>query len=98
MQLPDDLILKDVALKDQYFDLRGLSAYSSVSVSTLRDHIRDSGLPAYQLHGKILVKRSEFDGWLVRYRVNKSRDIEGIANEVMNEIGSIGRRSQKIRN
>jgi len=97
MQLPDDLILKDVALMDQYFDLRGLSAYSSLSVSTLRDHIRDSGLPAYQLHGKILIRRSEFDGWLVRYRMNKGRNVEGIVNDVMTEIGLGSRRSQRIK-
>lgn len=90
MQLPDDLILKGVALSDKYFDLRGLSAYSSLSVSTLRGHIRLDGLPCYLVKGKILVRQSEFERWMSNYRMNVNVDIDKIVDDV---IGEIGRRS-----
>jgi excisionase family DNA binding protein len=95
MRLPDDLVLKGVSLKDQYFDLRGLSAYSALSVSTLRDHIRGKGLPVYQLGGKILIRKSEFDGWMAHFRLNKGKDIDAIVNGVMREIGSLSRESRR---
>jgi excisionase family DNA binding protein len=96
MQLPDDLILKTPGLRDQYFDLKGLAVYSSMSVSTLRDHIRVNGLPAYEVRGKILIKRSEFDAWISRYRMNRSQDLDKLADEVISEIGCLTRRSQRI--
>lgn len=90
MRLPDDLILKDMTLKDQYFDLQGLSAYSSLSVSTLRDHIKSDGMPCYLVKGKILVRQSEFDKWIIHYRVNSDVDINKVVDDV---IGSLTRRS-----
>ena len=66
-----------------YLDLKGLSAYSSLSVSTLRDHIKANNLPHYSVKGKILVKRSEFDKWMQRYRQVKDVDINRIVDEVM---------------
>ena len=75
MRLPDDLILKDVTLKDQYFDLRRLSAYTALSVSTLRNQIKSNGLSCYQLRGKILVFKSEFDAWITQIRVYRSQEV-----------------------
>ena len=37
----------------EYFDLNGLSAYSSLGVGTLRDHIRAGGLPCFKVKGKL---------------------------------------------
>jgi len=93
LRLPDDLALKDSTLKDQYFDLRGLSAYSSLSVSTLRDHIKSDDMRCYLVKGKILVRKSDFDTWLQRFRVNRSMDVDRITNEVLHEIGLGNRRS-----
>ena len=72
-------------LKDQYFDLRGLSAYSSMKVSTLRDHIR-RGMPAYKVRGKILVKMSEFDKWFEGYRINRDQDLSLLVDKVMKDL------------
>ena len=94
-KLPDSVIETPMVLKDQIFDLKGLTFYSALSVSTLRDHIRRDGLPAFQVGGKILVKKSEFDEWILKYRVNKSQDLNALANEVFEEIGVIVRRSKK---
>ena len=85
MQIPDDIAKIVIALEDKYFDLKGLSVYSAVSVGSLRDYVK-TGLPHFKLKGKILIRKSEFDAWLERYRVNRSHDINNIANEVMDSL------------
>lgn len=96
MRLPDDLVLKFTSLQDQYFDLRGLSVYSALSVSCIRGHIKSNGLPCYLLKGKTLVRKSEFDAWLQRFRVKKSQDLDSLADEIIAEIGSGSRRSRDV--
>lgn len=87
MIIPDDIAA--LALNEQYFDLRGLSFYSSMGISTLRYHIRKNELPAFKIPGKkdrtgkVLVKRSEFDSWIEQFRENDFADIEAIANEMV---------------
>lgn len=83
MIIPDDIAETTVNLKDQYFDLRGLEAYSSIKVPTLRDHIKSGGLPYFKVKGKILIRKSEFDAWLEGYRVNKKQNLNSIVNEVL---------------
>ncbi|RZB36392.1 MAG: hypothetical protein SRB2_02217 [Desulfobacteraceae bacterium Eth-SRB2] len=85
MQIPDNIAEKTITLKDRFFDLRGLSAYSAVSVGSLRDYVK-TGMPHFKLKGKILVKRSEFDAWLERYRVNRSQDLDNIVDVVMDSL------------
>ena len=70
-------------MKDQYMDLKGLSFYSDLAVSTLRDYIRSGKLPCFKIKGKVLVKRSEFDQWIEGHRVNKKKEIESIVNEAI---------------
>ena len=87
MQIPDDDIAGTaIALKDRYFDLRGLSAYSSLAVSTLRDYISAGKLPCFKLKGKILIRKSEFDTWLEGHRFNKRQDLKNIVDEVMTSL------------
>jgi len=86
MELPSNIIETAISLKDGYFDLSGLAKYCSLKVPTLRDHIRSGDLPAFKCKGKILVKRSEFDAWLERYRINKSQDLNNIVDGVMDSL------------
>ncbi|MFC1515629.1 helix-turn-helix domain-containing protein [Thermodesulfobacteriota bacterium] len=86
MIIPDDMKDTVIALKDQYFDLRGLSAYSSMGVSTLRDYINAGKLPCFKLKGKILIKKSEFDIWLEKYRLNKKQDLNSIVSDVLENL------------
>lgn len=86
MQIPNEIARSGIALEDQFFDLRGLATYSSLGISSLRYHIKEHGLPVYQIRNekgqvtKTLVKRSEFDAWMERrWRQN----IEGIADEMI---------------
>jgi len=83
MILPDN-IMATLALKDQYFDLKGLSTYASLKVPTLRDYIREGKLPAFKVRGKLLIRRSEFDAWLEKFRVKDK--IEKVVNEVINDL------------
>ena len=84
MILPDDIAEPTIALKDQYFDLKGLNTYSSMGVGTIRDHIREGGLPSFKVKGKILVKRSEFDVWIGKFRLKK--DLNRIADEALQSL------------
>jgi hypothetical protein len=72
--------------EDKYLDIQGLSKYSSLSVRTLRDYLADSSdpLPSYCVKRKILVKKSDFDGWIKKYRTKEGK-IYHLANEVLNE-------------
>ncbi len=86
MQLPDGIIKTGIALADRFFDLKGLSVYSSLGVSSLRHHIKNNGLPCYSVRNdrgqvtKVLVKRSEFDAWMARrWKLN----IEELADEII---------------
>ena len=67
--------IKNESWEDRYFDLRSLSHYSSLSVSSLRTHIKCNGLSAFRVQGKIIVKRSEFEKWLEGYRMTESQDL-----------------------
>jgi excisionase family DNA binding protein len=86
MNIPDEIMETGIVLKDQYFDLQGLSMYSSICVSTLRDHIKKNKLPAFTVGGKTLVKRSEFDKWVNRFRLNRKQDPDAIADEVVSSL------------
>ena len=86
MIIPDNIKEPAISLKDQYFDLRGLSAYSALGVGTLRDHIKSGNLPAFKVKGKILIRRSEFDIWLEDYRVNRTKQINDIVDDVMSSL------------
>ena len=88
MILPDNIAEITVTLQDGYFDLKGLAAYCTLGVSTLRDYINKGRLPAYKIKGKILVKKSEFDLWIEKHRLNRKQDPKKIANEVMKSLKS----------
>lgn len=86
MQLSDKAVEREHAQGDRYLDLRGLANYSALSVSCLRDHIRKSGMPFFKVEGKILVKQSEFDRWVERYRGNTSEDLDKLVDEMLESI------------
>jgi hypothetical protein len=71
---------------DPYLSLRALAAYSSCSVRWLRDRLTDPvhPLPCYRLPGgKVLVRRSEADAWLARYRRIGHPDVEAVVTAVL---------------
>jgi len=79
---------------DEYLDLKGLSTYSKMGVSTLRYHIRVNALPWFGITGKkdktgkVLVRRSEFDNWMERFRGGDYLDPDTIATDVINSLNA----------
>src|SRR5262245_3122589 len=73
---------------DPFFDLRALSAYSSISVRKLRDLLEDprNPLPSYKVDGKLLVRRSEFDGWIAGHRRRGRADVDRIVKDVLRDL------------
>ena len=70
---------------DGYMDLKTLSAYSTMSIRTLRRHLEDvtHPLPCFRPGRKVLVKRSVFDQWLSQF---ENRGRPSLA-EAMREMG-----------
>src|SRR5262249_43449046 len=79
---------------DPFLDLRALSVYASLSVRKLRDLLDDPErpLPCYQVGGKLLVRRSEFDTWMAAHRRRGRADVDRIVNDVLHELS--GNRKQ----
>lgn len=73
---------------DPYFSLKGLAHYSGLSVRTLRGYLADPfhPLPHYRVGGKVLVRRSEFDRWIFRYRREGREQLEAVVEEIVQEV------------
>src|SRR5262245_53784711 len=76
---------------DPFLSLKALAGYSSLSVRKLRDHLDDPSnpLPCYQVGGKILVRRSEFDTWISsqrRVRHGAAPDVARIVSDIVRSL------------
>jgi Helix-turn-helix domain len=82
-----DVVTVTVPL-DPYLSLRALSAYAGLSTRTLRGYLTDGlhPLPCYRVGGRVLVRRSEFDGWVRRYRSAGRVDIDQAVDEILREL------------
>ena len=73
--------------RDDYFmGVKELSAYCSLSVRTLRKYLCDPELPIphFRPDGKVLVKKSEFDGWMENYRVDVNK-VDALVEELLHD-------------
>ena len=68
-----------------YLSLRTLSAYSGLSVRTLRTYLSDPRrpLPHYRIGGKVLVRRSDYDAWVSAFRVVDPVGLGHVVDDVM---------------
>jgi hypothetical protein len=56
---------------DEYLTLQQLAGYSKLSPRQLRNYLSlppSQALPCYRPGRRVLVRKSEFDGWLAQYR------------------------------
>lgn len=70
----------------EWLDIRAVTEYASVSERTLREWIRlpINPLPAVQVGGKILIRKSILDRWLESHPFQaESVDINRIVDEVV---------------
>jgi hypothetical protein len=82
---------------DPFLSLRALAAYSGLSVRTLRSHIADVAHPLlhYKVGSKVVVRRSEFDAWMVQHRRRGTgADVGDIVNEMIS--GVRGARAPRV--
>jgi excisionase family DNA binding protein len=73
---------------DPYLSLRAVSAYSGLSVRKLREFLAApfNPLPCYRVGGKVLVRRSEFDAWISRFRTAGSPNVTALVDEVLTDL------------
>jgi excisionase family DNA binding protein len=71
--------------EDRYLTLVALSAYSGLSVRTLRRHLAATvhSLPRYRVGGRVLVRQSEFDAWMAEQREQAS-EAEALVRKALN--------------
>ena len=62
--LNDIKILMNGKVKDRWINIQEVSAYTSVSSSTIRRAVKRGHLKASQSTGKLLFKLSHVDDWL----------------------------------
>ena len=79
----------NTTIDDRYLDIKALSAYSSLSISTIRNYIADDDdpLPSFCIKRKILIKKSEFDRWMERHRTD-TKKIDRIVDEVLHDFNT----------
>jgi hypothetical protein len=83
MPVVDNLTVDTPA--DPYLSLRALTQYSGLSLSTIRQYLAlppPDALPAYYLPGKILVRRSDFDVWIQRFKTRGRPDVVKVLQEL----------------
>ena len=80
------IFMNDIGHTDRLLDLKGLSAYSSLGVPTLRDYLRSGGLPYFKLKGKVLIRLSEFNRWIESFRVEPGQALDDLVNDVIESL------------
>jgi len=75
---------------DPFLPLRALASYSGLSVRKLRQHLEDPAhpLPCYRIGGKIVVRRSAFDGWAAQFKTVGNLKVEDVVAEVLADLAS----------
>ncbi len=86
---PQQLIGAPDRTMREWLRLRELSFYANLCERTLRAWIHSprDPLPAVKVRGKVLVRKSDFDRYLERHRVQPlaALDVDRIVNDVLGE-------------
>lgn len=71
-----------------YLTLKGLAEYSSCSRAWLRAALVDPvhPLPHFKLPNKVLVRKAEFDAWLLRYRRDDDRRPQRVLDDIVDDV------------
>ena len=73
---------------DPFLSLRALSGYCGLSVRTLRGYLDHPNrpLPCYRVGGKLLVRRSEFDCWMLHFKRLPREDLDGVVDDILRDL------------
>ena len=65
--------------------IKQLVAYSALSERTLRDYIKAplQALPCYRIGVKVLVRKSEFDAWMLQHRQVGPAGLDRVVDSVI---------------
>jgi len=71
--------------EDAYLPLKALSQYAGLGVRTLRTYLHHPAapLPHFRVGGKILVRRSEYDAWVRRFRASTASVVDALVAETL---------------
>ena len=69
----------------EWMDIRAITQYASISPRTVREwvHRPTNPLPASQVGGKLLIRRSIFDEWMTKHLVRENASVNAIVSEVL---------------
>jgi hypothetical protein len=78
----------DNSTRLEWLDIKSLTRYAAVSERTLRTWIKNvtDPLPASLIGTKILVSKTDFDGWLRRHRLISGASTTGIVDEIVGSL------------
>jgi hypothetical protein len=74
-----------IVFDDGYLPLAELATYSGLSTRTLRRFLHDPKrpLPHYQVDGRIVVQRSEYDAWVRQFHQTGETSEDLIARDLL---------------
>jgi hypothetical protein len=74
-----------IRVDDVYFPLKSLSEYAGLSVRTLRGYLTHPAhpLPCYRIVGKVVVRRSDFDEWALRFRSAPTSAVDALVTDAL---------------
>ena len=76
-----------MAIRPQYENALSFGdGLAAVWIEDTWGYINKKGLPCFKLDGKIVVKRSEFDRWMTRFRKNSKRDLGQLVDETVAQL------------
>ena len=81
-----DRVMLDASITP-FVGLVALSKLAGLSVRKLRDCLTDPFHPLrhYRVGGKIVVRYSDFEQWIERYRVGATEDLNRVVDEIVGE-------------
>lgn len=71
-------------MDDKYLSLKDLAEYSSLSIKTLRKYLYE--IDHYHVGGKIVVRRGDFDNWMLQFKVSNSENIRQLTDEIITKM------------
>jgi Helix-turn-helix domain len=74
-----------VVVDDAYFSVKHLAAYAGLSERTLRSYLTHPlhPLPSFKVGGRVVVRRSEYDAWVARFRCAATSSVDAIVADAM---------------